>query len=321
MDGNAVSPAERWGSRWRLPPHRTRSKSRKMAESRYAGIPTIRPLPSAVVNTATMVFLDNNVWNTVADGTGPITRKDLAAARRGRTVEVVSTLELFEEILSTAQGRPEKYRAMRNAWRELVGPRILLSLMERHRGELLAGGRLPVSDRYEPWGVRNQLFNLKGSSPAVGTVTEDIHARKLRNKLEDERVRDEILERIRQLGKRPRDFDRTITAAAIQDVAYQVALVGESRGLPTLPASEVSYARLPSLWLHVAVTFARANRVAGDNRAVKASDNHDRLHVSAGGYFDLFVTDDVELRNTLADVPDLPFAVKSADMFAEWLRS
>lgn len=61
---------------------------------------------------------------------------------------------------------------------------------------------------------------------------------------------------------------------------------------------------VPSASTFVAVRLARLARTMGEGRRIQESDLADAYHVACGPYFDVLVTDDTELRNTLGLVSD-----------------
>jgi hypothetical protein len=129
-----------------------------------------------------------------------------------------------------------------------------------------------------------------------------------------------LLKAIEEQGRRVRDYERRVNEDVLREITADAIAEGKQHGLAVIPVSEVGYSRVPSLWLLVGATTARLTRTAGENRSVKASDNHDRLHASAGAYFDVLVTEDAEFRETLALIPALPFEVLSMSDLNATLR-
>lgn len=268
-----------------------------------------------------IAFLDNNILNALVDGDCAFTIDDLVEAHRGGRLEIVGSIELLEEVMGTFGSRPRKFRKLWKLWRKVIGRRIIAPIDQRHRLELLTGGKLAVDQRYLPRSAVRQLGSLVARSAAVTEINSLVRVRKQKTLRGDQSLKVEILSEIEKQGKRIKDFDRRVSIEFIAESVEHVVAVGPEHGLPSIDTEEISYERLPSIWLLCGVTAARATRMAGENRKVKASDNHDRLHASAGAYFDVLVTNDVEFRQTLALIPELPFEVCSSAEFESRLSA
>lgn len=266
-------------------------------------------------------MLDNNILNRLLDPTCPFTVEDLVAAYQSGNLEIVGSLELLEEVMGTARKNPAKFRRLWKLWRKLIGRRTLMPLDERHRLELLGDGRLPVAQRYLPRSIVREIGATVARPAAMAEINSMVNDRKKQSLNRDYLLKAEILGEIKGQGKRVRDFDRRVSNEQVFDSVSDLIATGPDYGLPTIASSEIEFERLPSAWLLCSVTAARATRVAGENRSVKASDNHDRLHAAAGAYFDVLVTDDAEFKETIRLMPDLPFKVCSAEEFALLLRT
>ncbi|MBI4932911.1 MAG: hypothetical protein HY828_03470 [Actinobacteria bacterium] len=272
-----------------------------------------------VVARPKRVFLDNNLWNLLADSRCAFTVDDLVAAFRSGRLEIVSTIELFEEVLATARRNQSKFKRMRSAMVKLTGDRLLLTLPERHRLELASGGLLSEATRYQPARVRRQVFALSPRSVVAKSINDEVYQRKLDRKGIDAAMTRDVLDALSATGRKLKDVGRFVTAETVRENAIDTIRDGPSFGLPVIPDDSVSFERVPSLWLSKGVEAARLTRTAGEGRAVRASDNHDRLHAAAGAYFEVLVTDDDEFRRTLALVPDLPCVVMTPEEFDAWL--
>jgi hypothetical protein len=268
------------------------------------------------------VFLDNNVWNGLASGSSPVSGEDLVAAYRRHQIEVIGTLELFEEILATTYSSPARYSRMKRLFLRLVSDRILLPLNIRHVKELEGGGLLTVDERYLPRGVRRRIeLQLTPRAPLSRSLADEIHSRKYTGIQTDREMRDEVLSRITEMGKRPNDFERSVAESTVREAVHGMVEAGLGRGFNVVPFDEISFQRLPSAWLLAGATAARLTRTAGEGRSVKPSDQHDRLHASTAAYCDILITDDREFRATIDLIPDFPAEVLTSDAFAQRLAT
>lgn len=263
------------------------------------------------------VFLDNNIWNALAVGGVPLTADQLVEGFRAGRVEIVATVELYEELLGTARRKPQKYKEMRRLYRKLGGlRRTLLPIRERHHLEVESGGALTTNTRYLPPAVVRSIVGLATNAAVVHDINDDVYQRKQQSQKRDRTAVDAALGEVKALGKKVSDFDHVVTVDMVRDETIRALAFGAQHGMPTVPAREVEFARVPSLWLISAAVLARATRALGTGRAVRDSDNHDRLHCSAGAYYDVLVTDDEEFRDTLAMIPERPFEVLNTADFA-----
>ena len=89
------------------------------------------------------VFLDANVWNQLVEPDALLTHDMLLSAYRDGRFQIVGTPELLEEIVGTANRKPEKFAALSRDFDKLVGGRILKSFKPRHTAELVHGGVVP----------------------------------------------------------------------------------------------------------------------------------------------------------------------------------
>ncbi len=80
-----------------------------------------------------------------------------------------------------------------------------------------------------------------------------------------------MLSAVERLGKKPKNFVGGVSVETIRDNVLDMVAAGHTRGLPVV--------------------------------------THDRLHASAGAYYDLLVTEDKPFREALLLVPDVPFEV------------
>lgn len=75
----------------------------------------------------------------------------------GRQLEVISCVEVLEEIVGTVDKRPEKSEQLQALHGELINDRLLLQMKARHLCELERGRMLARSERYGPPAVRARM--------------------------------------------------------------------------------------------------------------------------------------------------------------------
>ena len=92
----------------------------------------------------TTVLLDTNVWDElVADRPRGIV-KMIRTRQMGRQLEVISCVEVLEEIVGTVDKRQAKFEQLRALHGELINDRLVLQMKERHLCELEHGRILAV---------------------------------------------------------------------------------------------------------------------------------------------------------------------------------
>jgi hypothetical protein len=261
------------------------------------------------------VFLDNNMWNALVDATGPLTTDALVDAYKYGSVEVVATIELCEEILGTARRKPAKYNDMRRLLRRLFGRRVLLPLRERNMLEITTGGVLPSPNQFLPRSVIERVVGLKANEDVVQVINDEVYELKRQSGQRDRNDVDGIVRGVEALGATVYDYAHVVTPEMVRETTIEALSFAAEHGYPTVPDDEVNFGRVPSLWLYCAAGAASTTRAAGAGTAVRDSDNHDRLHCSAGAYYDVLVTVDREFRARLALIPDCPFDVMNPNEF------
>ena len=75
----------------------------------------------------------------------------------GRQLEVISCVEVLEEIVGTVDKRQAKFEQLRALHGELISDRLVLQTKERHLCELEHGRILSRSERYVPPDVRARM--------------------------------------------------------------------------------------------------------------------------------------------------------------------
>ena len=116
----------------------------------------------------TTVLLDTNVWDElVADRPRGIV-KMIRTRQMGRQLEVISCVEVLEEIVGTVDKRQAKFEQLRALHGELINDRLVLQMKERHLCELEHGRILSRSERYVPPDVRARMDALDLLTTALG---------------------------------------------------------------------------------------------------------------------------------------------------------
>jgi hypothetical protein len=265
------------------------------------------------------VFLDSNVWNQLVEPNGLLPRQVLVSAERDGRFEFVGTPELLEEIAGTAYRKPEKFTSLMHECDEHLGTRILKPLNLRYVEELVTGGVLPENSRYMSKSEISDLRQKLKSDEFVSALNDKVYERKLDWLIRDCDAKIEVLAEVDRLGEKPRDFVGEVSVKTIRDYVRAVVAAGPAVGLSFVADEDLTYQRLPSAWLVAATYSAQITRAARDGRAMKDSDLHDRLHASAGAYYDVLVTEDRQFREALRIVPDVPFEVLTSGEFVKRL--
>jgi hypothetical protein len=263
------------------------------------------------------VFLDNNVWNS----TFVLEVDLLVRAYRQGLIEVVSNLELLEEMFPTVNRRPGRYEQMRRIHNKLVGYRVIRPIDQRHIREVETGGQLSVADRYLDRAVVKAVRQLLSRPAERDFLIDEVSARKQRRLQRDVEARELTRDTFLTSGFDPhRDIAPRVEAATVR--GWVADLLGDNPGgqLRVVPTSEIEMLRVPSIWLLVAYTQARVRRTVGDGRKIKSSDTHDGLHCSTDAYFDLLVTSDTEFIETLSLIDELPFDVMRPLAALQWIE-
>jgi hypothetical protein len=270
------------------------------------------------VSSKVKVFLDNNIWNMLAEESGPVTLPEVVAACAVGRIEIVGSVELFGELMATARRKPAKYVDMRRLWHVLVGRRALHAMRERHCIEARCGGRATEIDRYFPYELagRDSL-----SETDLSEVNDQIYEQKRRSRELHTRLKNEMRDAISDAGYDFGSFDPEFSADLLRGRAYGfVEAVRLKFDLPPIVEAGVSVERVPSTWLFSASLLALMKRWAKDDIRLQDSDGHDLWHASCGAYYDILVTDDGAFRMTLAEIERLlPFEVLDPADFAKWL--
>jgi hypothetical protein len=196
------------------------------------------------------VFLDNNIWNMFGGSPGPVLLNDVVTASADGRVEIVGSIELFGELMGTARRKPAKYAVMRSAWDDLVGPRVLHAMRERHCIEVCSGGIASDKDRYFP----AELFDVDALIDSdVTCVNDEVYEQKQLAHQLHVTLKDEIGRKIASEGRSAATFDPKIIEADLRSMTFGFVQAAQLKfNLPTVDETDCSFERVPSTWLYVA---------------------------------------------------------------------
>lgn len=228
-----------------------------------------------------------------------------------RDVQIVGPLVVFQELLLQAPDDPGRFDAQNELLVELAGPRVLLPLDQRHEAEATTGGRLTSFPRYLQHELRRAVWEQVRNGDDLAAVIGDVVDEKSAYQMTEGRTRDAVRRAIREHGAKPTLAMMKAWFASIDvaDLNKDVVEAGVARGLYDTVDTPCDFDRYPSSWLFAAYRLSRMVYTLGEGQRIQASDLADAHHVSAGAYYDILVTDDKRLRQTLDLIPDLPFEV------------
>jgi len=264
----------------------------------------------------------------------------LTRACKAGHLEVVGSLAIEEEMLGVSSTSHPRYKRMRLNYNRLTNGRVLIPLRERVAEESRHLGAIPTSDRYFDAGVQAQLRRQAYDRVALRELAQQVHDQKEEHRAHDAaardlartQIRDEILlasgsglnstsaehgsKRLAKMVNREvAEWYRTVDIDDwLGDIAHHLATTGLGGA-----DGDANASTMPTAWLTTAYRMCRIKRHIADNRKVQPSDWHDAEHVIAGIYYDTLVTNDNELRETLVEIVDLPFAVSTPDEFTDIL--
>lgn len=276
--------------------------------------PTREPIGMA---DRTPVFLDNNVWNSLAAASGPLAVGDLIASYRRGHLEVIGSTRIVNEIMLTAGREPAKYEVMRKQYRKLVGPRTLKDLSSLHIAEVRSGGRASPAGRYLSKSACRKMFEVMQSGAVAGEINDEVYAQKKQGETLYQEISADLRRAIEELGKKVGDFEPSVAPDDLRPVVFILVEAARKKfDLPAIELTELGLERVPSSWLHAAVLVVSLGRWIRDNAKPTESDQHDFWHAAAGAYFDILVTDDRRYQKALASIEWLPFKVMTKEEFA-----
>ncbi len=261
----------------------------------------------------TRVFLDNQQLNYLVDpeATIGIERAVLDGAILRGQVEIVGSLELMQEAVATGRTNRAKGLAMLNALRDLAGARILLPLRERHVAEAHFGGMLPARLVHLNRPDRRDLFAFARRQRNVLAVADQAYLEGREFSDQERRMRDRAEQDLHAAGQpaSPELLRAWLAVVDLDEWASGPVSSGVEQKLYEVEAGTLAtYDRFPSVWIFMAYRLARVVKTLGDGRRIDPSDLADAQHVSAGAYYDLLVTDDRQLTDTLELSPErFPF--------------
>ncbi|HVM04724.1 MAG TPA: hypothetical protein VM242_06095 [Acidimicrobiales bacterium] len=222
------------------------------------------------------------------------------AVKAGK-IEVVGSLDLLQEVIEAFPQAGKKARRMVDLFFKLVGDRLLLPLSERHRQETSTGGVLSEEDRYLSRELRRDVRRLAQSGRDVFELANELHREKVAFLSAERAVQEKMRDRLIEEGatKPARLMREWIADVDLDDWVRDIADAGRQRGRVPDHVS-VGPEQTPSASAFVAIRLARLARTMGEGRKIQDSDLADAHHVACGPYIDVLVTDDKELRSTLA---------------------
>lgn len=266
----------------------------------------------------TTVLLDTNVWNAlIADGSRGIL-KMIRTRQVARALEVVSCVEVLEEIVGTADKRSPKFEQLRALHGELINDRLVLQIKERYLCELERGRMLSRSERYVPADVRASMDAGLDDLSVARQVHQLVSERKALFGTRERRNTQLTQAWIEDHGHKRKQLRSPVDDAYILDWARtRFADVDE----PSLRLDRFGKAATPSAWWVAACMAAQEIRSVIDGWRAEDSDSHDAIICSAAIYADVLVTDDVKFAGCLELLEDLPFQVLSMTDFDSHLRS
>lgn len=271
----------------------------------------------------TTAFLDAQIWNYLVDpdanSAANVDADQLISAAERH--EIIGTFDVLQELMGTAGANAAKYERIVEMFFDLVGPRLLLPLAQRHILEAINGGLLATDRRFANREVRRDAKSAATKQQAVFEIADEVYAEGANFKRKEEAIRADLKRGLAEAGEsakpqRLREWYRTLD---IDDLVKNVAEEGNNRGHYAIEVGEdCGPTRFPSLWMFTASRLARIPATLGEGRKIQPSDLADAHHVASGPYVDLFVTNDRELRRTieLMSCRALPFTCVDPTEFA-----
>jgi hypothetical protein len=135
----------------------------------------------------------------------------------------------------------------------------------------------------------------------VFELANELHREKVAFLSAERAVQEKMRDRLIEEGatKPARLMREWIADVDLDDWVRDIADAGRQRGRVPDHVS-VGPEQTPSASAFVAIRLARLARTMGEGRKIQDSDLADAHHVACGPYIDVLVTDDKELRSTLA---------------------
>ncbi len=268
--------------------------------------------------TPNRVLIDTNGWNDLLDEESGIVMQAIVASQAQRRIEVISCVEVYEEIVGTIQRQPEKFDELRDLHSNLAKHRLILQIKDRHNAELRHGGMLSESARYVPQHGRNAIE----SGLDRRSVGRRVHRATAERKAlfgERERRNVELKQAlIADLGIRRKELRAPIDDAYVDQWVEHRRFTGAES--PMLGAERFGKIITPSAWWLAACMAAQESRSVLDNWPAQNTDVHDAIICSAAIYADTLVTSDKKLRRCLSLLAGLPYRVLDMAGFVEGVQ-
>lgn len=250
------------------------------------------------------LFLDTQVWNYLVEPDWS-SSAGVSSARLLKAIDgwdVVSSVELVQELMGTLRSDRAKYRRMIDLMQGRVGPRVLHPLNNRHIAEAQSGGLMATAQRYVNRDLRRDLWREARTATSVREIADLAYAESTEYKAREEEIRAKVLADLTDAGEdtRPRRLRAWYAQMDIDEWVRAIAQRGVERGLFTTEVNEdCGPTRYPSAWMFTAFRLARLPDTLGEGRSIKGSDLADAHHISCDPYVDLVVSNDRPLARTV----------------------
>lgn len=234
------------------------------------------------------------------------------------SIEIVGSLDVLQELVEAAPRARRKSEDMVELYLELVGPRLLLPLNERHVSEVRSGGLLCEQARYATRATRREVAKLARSRREVLDLAEVLGDEKSTFRASEIETQHNIRARLDEAGGQPSAalMRQWLRELDIDEWVAELVEEGNRLGHHDVAVSDAGPDRYPSAWTFYAIRLARLVATLGEGRRIARSDLADAHIVSSGPYVDVVVTDDKALRDSLEilDRP-LPFQCETSAKF------
>lgn len=276
---------------------------------------------------APRVYLDTNAVSHffTSDKLSEPDKRELRARIREAAsacrFEFVISISQLEELAEFSRFDWTRYRHFYDFLFELSGPRLLLEYEDRLEGEIRTGSILVEPEMYCSRHFRRQLQAATKVRSNAMAVADAARQRKQKWKAFGDAMRGRQIEGMSRIRFSPKMIDRALSVVGSTIDEQTVDYLQNRRAELGLP-QEASHSPIrnivPSAWLMFAYWFGRTV-LTGKGYRIEPSDIYDVEHFSAGGYFDVLVTQDKDFTKICQMVSDLPFETKTVEQFVELL--
>lgn len=238
------------------------------------------------------------------------------------SLEFVISIPLLEELAQISRIDWSRYRLVCDFLFDIAGPLVLLEREARLQAEVLnttSRGSVP------PFLSRDDRRQLKAATRVrtnAITVADFTHRKTAAWKEFSEQLRRQLIDQLSSIGRDSSALRRACELISPQLDAWTTSMLKSRHtelGLPEDESKWPNVRMLRTAWLGEAFRLARVVTQVALGRRIEPSDICDFEHVSAGGYFDLLVTDDRRLVEACRLIPDLPFSIERFDEFVRRL--